>query len=376
MQREVHRRRLAALALLVTLGLGGLISGVGPRLADGIRRLVPGAAGPAPIEKGETLLLAWPTGDQGSVLVLLGLAPEQDRASALLVPSGTQVEIPSLGSETLDLALRFGGGELVSLSVANALGVAVDRTLVLEAGALGSVLTATGPLEVRLREPVVLGDQGLRSGSQIMGADRTLQLLTEQQDSDLDHLVAVHAVLEAWLGRLDGDVLGIVTERLVEHDVITDDQAEGTAVFLDELARRSPRFDTLDVESLGIPDGERYRLAESARGELDEMFAGSLLAGADGRLRIEIRNGTGEVGLSAAVAERLVPAGAEVVLTGNAGQFGVEKTVFVVHDERRQAEAQELVDALGVGELRRARSPVSVVDVSIVVGEDFDAGGE
>ena len=91
---------------------------------------------------------------------------------------------------------------------------------------------------------------------------------------------------------------------------------------------------------------------------------------------MEIRNGTGKVGLAGDVASRVVPAGAEVVLTGNAARFSVAETVLVLHDPDRRADAERLAEALGVGELRLANDPVSVVDVSIVVGADYRPGGE
>lgn len=377
-RRSFRRRRLAVLGVVVVATIVLVFAGVAP-VRDGLRRLVPSPRVGAPPAEAGSLLLAWPTADaDGAVLVLLGAAQHSSRGSALLVPSRTQVEVPSFGSQTLGGAFRTAGADTVALALENALGYDVGRTLGLDAATLAAVLEPAAPLEVRLRRPVQIGDEVFPATPHGLTADQASRLVTTRAEgaADLDHLVVVHAVLEAWLARLDGDVLGLTEDRFVTAVGIDEGRASSIVAMLDALSRRDVIFDTLDVVPLGLPGEERYAIDEAEVGEeMAVLFPGLSFAVDGRRVRVEILNGTGRAGLATEAARRLVPAGAHVVLTGNAAEFGVEETLVVLQDARFEAEAQRLVDALGVGQLRMARSPVGVADVSIVIGADFDPGG-
>jgi hypothetical protein len=83
-------------------------------------------------------------------------------------------------------------------------------------------------------------------------------------------------------------------------------------------------------------------------------------------------NGVGSVGLTQAVAARIVPAGGEVTLTGNVPGFGVAATKVVYYRAGARDDARRFAKALGVGKVIRAADAIDVVDVTVVVGKDFD----
>jgi hypothetical protein len=128
-------------------------------------------------------------------------------------------------------------------------------------------------------------------------------------------------------------------------------------------------FDTVGVQRMDS-GSEAYRMTRAALPKsIMAAFAGRTLG--DHRLRIEILNGTGEVGLAQRVAAKLVPAGYEVVLTNNAPSFGHATTLVVVQDHKNEGRARSLLQVLGVGKLGTAARPISVADITIVVGADF-----
>jgi hypothetical protein len=97
----------------------------------------------------------------------------------------------------------------------------------------------------------------------------------------------------------------------------------------------------------------------------------SARAAAAARPRVQILNGTGELELAQRVAQKLVPAGIEVTLTGNANPLGQRQTQVIYYEADKRAMAQKVRDALGVGVLVRNRNRTDVVDVTVIVGKDF-----
>ena len=70
--------------------------------------------------------------------------------------------------------------------------------------------------------------------------------------------------------------------------------------------------------------------------------------------------------------QRLVPAGARVALSGNADSFAYAQTQIVFYDRSRQEVAVQVRQALGTGKLVLSRQPLDVVDVTVVIGKDFN----
>jgi hypothetical protein len=91
-----------------------------------------------------------------------------------------------------------------------------------------------------------------------------------------------------------------------------------------------------------------------------------------GRLRTRILDGTGEQGIASEAASVLAPAGAEINIIGNANNFDHDETVVTYYDRAEEEKAQRLLDALGVGRLVLREDATDTVDVSVIIGSDFD----
>ena len=342
---RARRRRRRLVAGLVVMVL--LVVAAGVRVArDGWGSLTPSGSGAPAASGAPTLLLAWPAGTgDGAVLTLVGVTEGTTLGSVLLMPGRTQVEVPSLGSRTLGETLRTAGAEATSVAIENALGYPVADVVALDAEAWTEVLEATAPLRVRLRRPVTSPAGEFAAGEHVLSAADAAALVTQPavETSELDHLVVVHAVLEGWLARLDGDALGLTEQGLVGALSFAEARAGEVVSVLDALSRRRVTFDTLDVTSMSLADEEAYTIDEAATArEMATLFPGLAFVPQDQRVRVEILNGTGRAGLASGVTARVVPAGARVVLTGNAARFGLEKTLVVLHDQRFAERAKRL----------------------------------
>lgn len=374
-RRVIARRRLVAVGGVVVL-LAVIVGAVAP-VRDRLSGLVPSTGDRVAAPPASSVLLAWPTAEDGASIVMLG-APGLTQGSALLIPGNTQVEVPSFGSATLSAALRSGGPDTLDLAVENALGYDAGEVVGLAAEDLPALLAVVGPLNVRLRSPVVLGDRSYPAATLRLTADEAAVLATTRSEdaTEIDHLAVVHAVLEGWLNALDAAEVDAVSRLLHDQVKLDDARVERIASVLSALVARHVAFDTLEVIPLGVPD-ERYRIdGNAADDELAVLFPGLGFSPTGARVRVEILNGTGTAGIATEAARRLIPEGAEVVLMGNASTFGVRDTVLVLQAASAEADARRFADALGVGQIRMSRNPLGVADVSIVLGADFDPGGE
>jgi hypothetical protein len=91
-----------------------------------------------------------------------------------------------------------------------------------------------------------------------------------------------------------------------------------------------------------------------------------------GRLRTRLVMGVeGESDRLVEAAGALVQVGAEIDLIANADPFGQARTQVVYYDDSDQEKAQRLVDALGVGELKKEVTAGDTYDVVVILGEDW-----
>lgn len=369
-----RRRRRIRLALLVGLALvltAAAAMGV-VRLTDRSRQPGSAPATPEPVVVDESSTSLIGSVDPDGTASLLFLAGEDAGGdpSLLLVPVGTQVEVPSLGPQPLrEVPVEVGDqAGLLPLSVSNALGVRSGDAAMVSTLDLSATLAAIPAVDVRLREPVTLdtpdGRATFPAGDQtISGQAAGRLLLLPGEGSELDDLVTAQAVLEGLLAAMSAD--SGVADGIVAA-------APGLAPFVDAASGGDVHVETLPVEPVGSGDDERFRLRDDdVPATLDRLFPGAVMVTDGARPRVELRNGAGLVGVTAGVAEALMPLGVEVTLTGNIPGFGVEKTSVAYHRDENRNAAEEISEILGGAPVGRADPELGSVDVTVVIGADI-----
>jgi hypothetical protein len=350
--------------LAAAVAVGGLVRAVSG--SSGTPREVSRhAAAPPP----QTLLLVSRGRDgRADLMALFGL--DGNSGSVLLIPGATQVAVPAFGDETLTDLPRLARPAVVTSTLENLLGVRINQVLFVTPQTLAALLAPAQPLSADLPNDVSFSasaDPAFRAGRVRLSAQNAATLLTRPQAvGELQRLVTVQAVFNAWLQRL--------RQRAVAYPTAT---RQPKLLMVADMAHAHVRVDTLPVDTLATPDGT-LRLA-ARRGDLvnyvKDEFGGSLIAPGDKRPKVEILNGTGAIGVSQAVSDRVVPAGYEVLLTNNIPGFGVHKTQVVYYSDSGRAAAQRVLQALHCGKLAQARQPSGTVDVTVVVGSDCPALG-
>lgn len=336
--------------------------------------LDPGTAG-GPLAR--TLLVH--EGGSGDLVSVTVLATGQDEGDVLFLPPGAMVEVPSFGLDALRDAYDLGGVPLLESSVENLLGAELDEVVVVDAADLEGVVGSVGSVVVDVPASV---ERVRTSGRvEVLFAEGPVEV----EPGEVGALLAEPG-------------LGTDVERLVRHQrfwqslllAASVQGSEDAGQLTEDGARlwRSVRslasgevdYHVLPVEALGtseFADGELYRVRFDGLADLLARIAPDVPAGRGvERIEVQVLNGTGEPGVSQRVQPTLVPAGASVVLTGNAANFDYATTQVVYYDEGDLDAARTVQEALGVGEVVRSLSELGVVDVTVVVGADFDQAGE
>ena len=127
----------------------------------------------------------------------------------------------------------------------------------------------------------------------------------------------------------------------------------------------------MGIPGVGATDSNLYLPDQAA---VDELVAQTIpFPVGVGRLRARVLDGTGTEGTAVSAARVMVPAGAEIAIIGNAGSFDHEEVVLQYYDVAERDQAQRLLDSLGGGRLVLRESVTDSVDVTVIVGSNFDA---
>lgn len=374
-QRQLRRRRgLSVLAVLVVVaGAISLLLALWPgRGGDGAgserdrRTGSPGASAAPPTRP---VLLAQQQGAGPAVsLTVLVPAANGKGGTLVLIPPGTMTEVVALGLEPVGRSLDLGGPSRLRATVENLLGASLGDVSVMNDDGFAAMLRPIGPLNVRLGQAVEQVDKSGRIEVLFQAGQNRIEpegvagfLSAKGRGNDLERLARHQAFWDAWLAALKSQPAAAPTQPVALAKAFT------------ALVSGPVRTRVVPVESFGTSpeDGELYKVRAA---ELTRMVTASFPAaaeqGSQSRPRVQILNGTGAVGLADSVRNRL-GAPFDVRLTGNAASFSYDKTEIVFYARNKQAMAEKVRRALGVGTLVFSRRPLDVVDVTIVVGKDF-----
>jgi hypothetical protein len=287
-----------------------------------------------------------------------------DDASLVVFPGALLMEIPGFGSHQLADAHLLGGVDSVRHALMNELGILIDGVAVLSPGDLAATLdrdldvTLTAPfLEPNFNGAVVTAAEGTASYSP---EEIEAMLTTPGTGGEIDFLQRQRAVWEAYfleLARSPG---------LVDQFGEEDESAVRTiklglgADFLTATVAPVRQVGVGGRELLGLVDEPAF---------YDLHFAG-IQQPLNPRPRVEILNGTFEVGITQAVAGDLIEAGFWVLRTDNADRASYRETLVISQGPAGQQEAVLVQNRLGFGEIVIEQSASGSVDVSVILGAD------
>ncbi|MGH8874177.1 MAG: LytR C-terminal domain-containing protein [Acidimicrobiia bacterium] len=377
---EAGRRRrrllLAAGAALVMVGaaVGGswLLFSDRPQASDQVVR-----AG----EEGASLLVVI-TGEDGRARSLtLVVAHPEAAGRVVLFPPGLIALLPGYDERPIADAPNFGAqppllgsAELAGLTIMNLLGVRVDAVTLLGVADLEGLLPArlTVDLPVALQVEQDGGEVvAVTAGSAQHPPAMVGRLLASQGTGDqLAWLERQGAVWEALLNRVATDPGLVAGLTAADWGDPTDARAALTGAGEDpDLVLTALQVSRVAVA--GPDPAEYYTLASRAVSDFVAVQVPFLRLGEEQRTRVEILNGNGRIGTTQPVAELLIGRGFRVIRTDNADRSDYETTQVIAQGLKHQQAAIDIRRLLATGEvLAEQRQPSTVVDVTIILGED------
>jgi hypothetical protein len=307
----------------------------------------------------------------GVTILALSAGGSGGGGGVLFVPVDTLTteSTSALGFDRLRGAYETAGLELLRDQVSVLLGTSVTDAALVSPERWAELVAPVAPITLDNPDDVVASN-GARfpAGPLELTAEQVPVYLSARNpgESELARLVRHQFFWEAWLA-----AVAAADEPAV---VVPGEGTEGVARFVRGLAAGEVEFDTLPVEPAEAPqDGTSAfaPLPEEVAALVARLVPLPTAAAPGSRVRVRVLDGTGTDGAVAAAVERLVPAGAEIVIVGNADRFTYDTTELRYREATGEESARELQEALGTGAVESVSSPDEAFDVTVVVGGDF-----
>ncbi len=317
----------------------------------------------APEEGSSVLIVATDATDRAvSVGVMTNSGPEQ--SSVVLFPGALLIEVPGFGTHRLADAHVLGGVDSVRHAIMNELGIAIDGIAVLSPGDLASTLDRN--LEITLSSPFLQPDyNGAVVTAGVGTASYTpdeieAMLVTVGTSSEVEFVQRQRSVWEGYLRELAR------TPGLV--DDFADDDEVGSVLIKEGIGAERVTTTVAPVRQVGV--GETQLLGLASDPAFFDLHFGSIRMPLEPRPRVEILNGTREVGITQAIAGELIEKGFWILRTDNADRSSYRDTLIIAQGPGGQQEAVLVEHELGYGEIVVEQSASGSVDVSIILGAD------
>jgi LytR cell envelope-related transcriptional attenuator len=389
-ERVRRRRRLVLATMAALVGGGAALTVVGVNLVRNStagRYVAPTAGTDDPGY--EAYVVPTPTmavvqrGDDGELVSVAVLAIESsdDGGAVLLVPASTlarangpvDARSGAAGSArsgqppTIAEVYRQGGANGVVAAVADLLAVAIPERLEVDDTRWASLVAPVAPVDLQISKNV--GEW--RAGDVSLAADDVGPFLRARvaSESEAERIDRQADFWTAWLPLVrDAGVYALPGEADV-----------GIGRFVRSLADGSPSIVPLPGEA-AAGDGlvaETFVPHDERLAELVVRAVPYPVSPSPGRrVRVRLLNGTADPGLTSAAANRLVRAGAEITIAGNAPTFDETQTLMLYGRADQRDQALWLAAGLGGGRIEPDPAASSgmtdddEIDVTVILGAD------
>ena len=222
------------------------------------------------------------------------------------------------------------------------------------------------PLTVSLNDPLIELDDGqpkvvFESGQLVLSPSDVYRYLAWESDdeSSYNRWLRHKNFWESWLASLTADQT---------EDLGGEWQEKELNRMLRGLSSGNVIIQNLNL--LEVEDSNRYLRVEEEflSAMLLEVVPFPVAPFETGRAKIKLLDGIGGVDIVNAFVPKLVAAGAEIKLIGNADQFGVGESLITYYDESYLDFVEAFSTAIGGSKIEFEPLPESAVDVIILIG--------
>jgi len=319
-------------------------------------------------------------------MILAGIDLARKKVSLLSIPRDSRVKIPGRGYEKINHAHVYGGPRLAMQTVEEFLGVPVRYYVRMDFEGFARVIDTLGGVEIEVERDMHYSDPyqdleiDLKKGRQVLDGEKALQYVRFRQyvNGDIGRVQAQQKFIEALARKVFqmGTLPRLPTLARQMMTYVDTNLDLATIVRLARLGRDVERDDiVMDMVPGSMAENSSDWVPDpvGTRRVVDRLFRG-IDHQANGRIRLQVINGTDSVGLAARLAWELKEQGFQVVKVATADSPDYQITQVIDHSRGQQA-GQNVLEAL------KARAPTvrlyrrvddeAAADVTIIIGRDL-----
>jgi hypothetical protein len=303
-------------------------------------------------------------------VAVLALAGE-DRAggSVLLVPPKTLVEVPDYGEFTIEYIQALNGSEASLEFVEYVLALGVDELAEVRHADWAALVEPLGSLRVANPDAITGpdGDVLFEAGEIDLAPEQVGPFLAvvEPGESPLNSLLRQELVWEAYL------------TAVAEHGEVEflGEQDRGLARFVPGIAGGAHRVEQVPLVPPSLVDdrGEPvFEIDDEATARLIPRLVPFPAGARPGdRPLVRVLDGSGRQEVIAPATRQVAVAGGQVVMIGNADEFGVATTQLLIGDPALADFARSVAEVLGVGSVQEIDYIDENAELIVVLGADY-----
>lgn len=305
-------------------------------------------------------------------LTVIALGAGDTGGSVIFVPIDTRLEEPAFLVDRLRLAYQDGEYRAgMDAVVGRLLGIGFTEVVEVDDARWAALVAPVAPLAVENPDAVSSDGDRFASGPLALEADQVGSYLLAKagdEESDLNRMNRQELLWRSWLASVGASD---------QPDPVPGETDAGIGRFVSTLARGTVDYQVLPVVPVSGsgPDQVDGRTVFAADAEaVGEVVTAAVPfpvgGGAGQRYRVKVLNGVrGEV-VPTAVTDRLVAAGAQIDVLGNARRFAQDTTTVEYYDASHADDAEAVRDALDAGEVELRQGLTDSIDVTVTVGSD------
>ena len=332
-------------------------------------------------------------GQRADVIMLLKVFPDENRAQIVSIPRDLKVEIDGHGTNRVNAAFAFGGGELMVKTVQDTTGIPINHYMEVDFSGFAAIVEELGGVQLSFPYQARDLSSGFRAdaGTQTLNGSMALAYARSRHYQELidGSWKSVDASDIGRTRRKQQLILAILAElkrpssiagatsliqsfagHMTVDSTLTQREIVDLAWSLRSVGQSNIETATLPTYSKTL-DSRSYQIQK-------EPEATALLAtfavgdpfpvGTAEVIRVRVLNGNGVPGSAGAMAQKLAGDGVEITEVGDATRSDFATTQIIAAPDNL-AWARAIAEKAGVGEAVPG-TVSSSVDVIVIVGSD------
>jgi len=311
---------------------------------------------------------------------------------SLHVPTKTLMEIPGFGLESVDKSVKYGGMDLMRLTLETGLGMGVDHHILID---VYTVVNKLDGIEIKLDEPVVIKgsdnlEEELKQGVNLINGKTAVNFLLYfsgiRGDVPIENILKQRLIINSIVKEIAGENEEDLSSNLaliknyIDTDLNDEELCKLIATFSEIEAEKNKSF-ALDVTSVDL-EGSIFYVPDIS--QVSEIFAQEEMVEEEETVNGEtvslaVLNGVGTPGLAASVSEILMNLKYDngkdkynITKIGNADNSNTTEIIVNSGEEYVMAAAEDIKDVLKAGNISVREEVKAEPDIIIVLGHDYE----